>query len=313
MSHFTVLVVGDDVETALAPFHEFECTGRDDQYVVEVDSIEEDRETYAEYKTKRIFSPDGVRHDPYDEMFLRDSTPTDDIKNGSLPGGKIRFIPEGWEERNVLVSEFMTFLEFLKYYHGTETASVGFSYAPGDDDDRFKYGWTEVNNAGEPVRQVRRTNLNRKWDWYEVGGRWSNMLRTTDGDSVDFCLIGDIDFDGMRANARKSREATWDKYYPELARTLSIAAPEEVEGIKERAEWFWSFKDGDTQETYVSRNLNFSTYALLIDGVWYEKGEMGWFGMSNDKMTQEQWEEFFTAKLMDLEPTARITVVDCHI
>ncbi len=29
MSHFTVLVVGDNVEEQLAPFHEFECTGEE--------------------------------------------------------------------------------------------------------------------------------------------------------------------------------------------------------------------------------------------------------------------------------------------
>jgi hypothetical protein len=37
MSHFTTLVIGDDVESALAPYHEYECTGVNDQYVVDVD------------------------------------------------------------------------------------------------------------------------------------------------------------------------------------------------------------------------------------------------------------------------------------
>jgi hypothetical protein len=32
MSHFTVMVIGNDVDEQLAPFHEFECTGQDDQY-----------------------------------------------------------------------------------------------------------------------------------------------------------------------------------------------------------------------------------------------------------------------------------------
>ena len=33
MSHFVVYVLGEDVETQLAPYHEFECTGDDNQYV----------------------------------------------------------------------------------------------------------------------------------------------------------------------------------------------------------------------------------------------------------------------------------------
>ena len=37
MTHFTVLVVGDNVEEQLLPYHEFECTGLDNQYVQDID------------------------------------------------------------------------------------------------------------------------------------------------------------------------------------------------------------------------------------------------------------------------------------
>ena len=45
------------------------------------------------------------------------------------------------------------------------------------------------------------------------------------------------------------------------------------------------------REQYIQeyRNGAVSTYALLKDGQWYEKGEMGWFGMSSDKMTDQEW------------------------
>lgn len=42
MSHFAVLVVGE-VEHNLAPFHEFECTGTDNEFVQDVDQTEEAR------------------------------------------------------------------------------------------------------------------------------------------------------------------------------------------------------------------------------------------------------------------------------
>ena len=46
MSHFTVLVITPDnnpgtLEAALQPFHEYECTGIEDQYVVDVDVTDE--------------------------------------------------------------------------------------------------------------------------------------------------------------------------------------------------------------------------------------------------------------------------------
>jgi hypothetical protein len=37
MSHFAVLVIGDNPEAQLAPYHEFECTGKNDQYVQDLD------------------------------------------------------------------------------------------------------------------------------------------------------------------------------------------------------------------------------------------------------------------------------------
>ncbi len=43
MSHFNVLVIGNNPEEALAPYHEFECTAVDDQYIREIDITEEIR------------------------------------------------------------------------------------------------------------------------------------------------------------------------------------------------------------------------------------------------------------------------------
>ncbi|HFW4796117.1 TPA: hypothetical protein ACIBS5_001433 [Salmonella enterica subsp. diarizonae serovar 60-67:z35:-] len=43
MSHFNVLVIGNNPEEALAPYHEFECTEVDDQYIREIDITEEIR------------------------------------------------------------------------------------------------------------------------------------------------------------------------------------------------------------------------------------------------------------------------------
>jgi hypothetical protein len=44
MSHFAVTVIGEEPEKQLAPYHEFECTGVDNEYVQSID--EEARETW---------------------------------------------------------------------------------------------------------------------------------------------------------------------------------------------------------------------------------------------------------------------------
>jgi hypothetical protein len=57
MSHFSVLVIGGNVEEQLQPFHEFECTGTDDQYVQEIDQTEEARKNFEEFEWKKAGTP----------------------------------------------------------------------------------------------------------------------------------------------------------------------------------------------------------------------------------------------------------------
>ena len=49
MSHFAVLVVGDDVESQLAPYHEFECDGIHDEYVQTVSNLDHLKMCYDSY------------------------------------------------------------------------------------------------------------------------------------------------------------------------------------------------------------------------------------------------------------------------
>jgi hypothetical protein len=53
MSHFTVLVVGDNPEEQLAPYHEFECTGYDDEYIVDFDITDEVKASYEKKRKHR--------------------------------------------------------------------------------------------------------------------------------------------------------------------------------------------------------------------------------------------------------------------
>jgi hypothetical protein len=55
MSHFPVLVIGEDPVELLQPYHEFECTGTDDEYVQEIDETEEYRESYDAEEERPTF------------------------------------------------------------------------------------------------------------------------------------------------------------------------------------------------------------------------------------------------------------------
>lgn len=63
----------------------------------------------------------------------------------------------------------------------------------------------------------------------------------------------------------------------------------------------------------AAQDRAFVPYAVVKGGEWFEKGEMGWWGMSSNEKDQGEWNREF-AKLLDgLEPETLITVVDCHI
>ena len=232
MSHFVVIVAvsplalaaaGGSIEQAvtpmLQPYHEFECTGMADQYVVDVDKTEEAREAFDKDTERRFRDPNGVLHDAYDDRFYRDPTPAEIEKHGGgvnkrLMGtgsgggvswhskdwgdgkgyrGKIHQLPEGWEDVKISSSEVVTFAEWAKSYYGVAYLLEGDTpdYENGSDAGGHKYGFIEVRvRKGRPirlseeqstdeyevVRVVDRTNPNRKWDWWVVGGRWSGYF-----------------------------------------------------------------------------------------------------------------------------------------
>jgi hypothetical protein len=213
MSHFTVLVVGEDVEKALAPFHEFECTGEDYEYIQEVDQTEEARKEFAKDTTTRYKDPDGNLHNPFtpagnwDNKFWRELTPEEEARYGGKGGffqdhddnpehGGLRLYScdwhdgkpyhtkafawpsDGWSEIEVLKSTVETFAEFCADYYCHDI--VPFGTEPDFVDDH-KYGYTLVDENGEVTATIDRTNPNAKWDWYQVGGRWNGYFKLKDG------------------------------------------------------------------------------------------------------------------------------------
>lgn len=56
-----------------------------------------------------------------------------------------------------------------------------------------------------------------------------------------------------------------------------------------------------------------STYAMLIDGEWVARGEMGWFGMSRGDLDKETWSTKVAETIDGLPDDTLLTLVDCHI
>ena len=108
MSHFAVLVIGAHPEQQLAPFHEFECTGKNDQYVQDTDVTDEYRKDYEDRTKNRYVSPTGENFSPYSEQFYRDFTEEEMValiaeNGGQKPYGSgdfrgMRYTTGSWDE-----------------------------------------------------------------------------------------------------------------------------------------------------------------------------------------------------------------------
>lgn len=57
------------------------------------------------------------------------------------------------------------------------------------DEEFYQANIYEDEEYDEEGNRLSTYNPDSKWDWYEVGGRWSNMLTTIDGEKVDECLV----------------------------------------------------------------------------------------------------------------------------
>ena len=167
-------------------------------------------------------------------------------------------------------------------------------------------------------------NPNAKWDWHQVGGRWAGYFRLREGEHgikgepsllmsdedkektltepliADIVRKGDVDFEGMLLEKEAHAKESWKKYQEQLETGTN---PYFEFGVKE----------GDTEESYVKRHTSFATFAVVKDGKWYEKGQMGWWGIVADEKDQSIWEEEFSKLLEDLPDDTLLALVDCHI
>jgi hypothetical protein len=123
--------------------------------------------------------------------------------------------------------------------------------------------------------------------------------------ACDMAQKKDIDFEGMRLeNAVKAKES-WAECQEEIK--------EHPKKDGAFAYFKYGIREGDTLESYVERRTSVSTFAVIKDGKWYQKGQMGWWAMVADEKDKDVWEQEF-AKLIDEAPDDEwFALVDCHI
>jgi hypothetical protein len=307
MSHYSVLVIGEDVERQLVPFQENNMGDCPREFLRFHDTEDENRREWETGSVEMVQLDNGERVYTWDARF----------KSGDI-FNQVTTIPDHLQRITVAHKDRFTFDEYMKDWHGTK----------GRDPEMNRYGYWE--------------NPNKKWDWFSVGGRWSNKLLLKDGTKADECEVQHLDLEAIRAAKKAEAERLWDKFHSAIGRLPTPKSWAEMREKHEkdidaaRAEYGeqpaikflnaskdndlkWALFDNEDllkpREVYIAGRVAeaFCTFAVVKDGKWFERGKMGWWACVSGEKDPETWVSQFNNLLESLPFGTQITVVDCHI
>ena len=332
MSHFSVMIIGENPEEQLEPYWELDLTEEE------------------------------VRNDPRGEFHSEQDEVDDDWENKTvkmikLSNGEFCYT---WDKR---FTTGKLFEQTKEYPADSEKVTLTYkenAQRQGMTKEEFTDNWYGYSKHNGEYGYW--NNPNAKWDWYQLGGRWSgyfklkegsdgtkgecgvlNSCRTEDKGHADQLLKKDIDLEGMFADAMKKaaerynefEEVTkgldppprWDsvrELFPDdidRARTV-YHGHEFIQALQKADMMPWGgeiidiyFVGQGGREKYIenSKCQCLIPFAFVKDGEWYEKGEMGWWGMVSDEKLQYDWSAKFMELWEDLPEDTLISMYDLHI
>lgn len=118
-------------------------------------------------------------------------------------------------------------------------------------------------------------NPNSKWDWYQLGGRWSGgFIKLKEGAEGEVGNGSLVMGNTAGVDQAYKRDIDFDK---------------------------------------IDRK-NFIPYAVLYQGLWISRGEMGWFGVSmNEQYDEREWENKVWELIDSTSDDTLFSFYDLHI
>lgn len=320
MSHFSVLVVGN-VDYNMAPFHEFECDGVDDEFVQTIDITDR-------YKADYHKALEDQKKDPNAQYGFKGKT-------------------------------FKEYLQDYCGLHFAESPNsldlegehkYGYFYAVGEDDfkvfdrtnpnkfyDYYGSGY-KAFKLKKPIKDIN----------YRTGEEEETFY-------TNQAKVKDIDFEGKWAEEEKkarelyrkivaalgytpSLEHTWaslvDQFYPEdgkeptLTRDKASEIYESQKAVKDFAKLFEDkkldryelgiFSKVDdfcmTEDEYVkSQSIHSLSFGYVVNREYHSRGDMGWWACVSNEKDPVDWDTQYQEFIKSLNPEDELTMLDCHI
>ncbi len=335
MSHYTVLVIGQNAISQLAPYQENNMGDCPQEFLEFINVEEECRKKWETDTVSRVRMPDGRLISPHDDEFKVEG---DNFFDRSYK------VPDNLEKVEIPINlEYPDFDIYMTEYCGYKK-----------DEENDCYGYWE--------------NPNAKWDWYQLGGRWTGffkvkpvlieeqsiipahkkgspgiMTKSAEDGYGDSLMKKHIDIEGMRYEAETKAGEKYDRvmsvigHLPENESWESIRermiaegkqmdeirnyyhSQPRIEAIKNSKDDVVRWADADDflmnrdQYTLNAKNSALSTFAVVKDGVWYERGKMGWWASVSDEKEKDEWNKEFNKLFDEASDDTLFSVYDCHI
>lgn len=314
MSHFTVLVVGENPEAQLAPYHEFECTGHDDQYVIDVDVTEEYQKEFEEQTASAI-------------------------EKGETPESAEDFV-DGWYDTKVVFDESEIDRDGKHKYGYVLVKDGKIAKAIRRTNPNAKWAWYFLGGRWTGYFKLKEVSFMGYLKTYPEHQKGDLFTPSAPDGYADSVLKKHIDVDGIRNDAESKARERYQKameiigHLPQHKPWLEIL---DEHGFNDDSKYLYDnqprviawrndpnvhqtfgfFSSADdfiiSEEEYVknARNNALATFAVVMDGNWYEKGEMGWWGkVCHEK---DDWAEEFNKLFDSISDDTLVSVYDCHI
>jgi len=336
MSHYTVMVIGENPEEQLKPYQENNMGTCPKEYMAFNDIEDEYLKKYKTESVDKVVMPDGRLLNTWDDEF----------KVGPLLDRKTVILANLKVKKFKYSKLFKTFEEYMKEWCGFEKRDV----------QTHRYGYWQ--------------NPNAKWDWYSLGGRWAGFFKlkqhalvaaaraldteVADEARTDQAVKEDIDLQGMREDAADKAADRYDRLarlmggsVPVITLTWEDCLTKKIRGDKNNDKKRDLYYNQPAMKALneVSRNMSLSKehkeflalldlskyqggrvayianamrdaiscFAIIKDGKWYERGKMGWWACVSGEKEAGDWSKEFEKLLNEVPEDTMLSVYDCHI
>ncbi len=336
----------EELQEILLPWHEYECTGIE-RYLEWIDHTEEFTREFNETERPYVRLHDGTLVNAYDNQFYKEVEPT---KANNYQSYKKLPIPPGAVEiqmTRAAAGENLFEAAGSEDYSAIpdQPGRFGRRTNPNCKWDWWviggRYGGRLMPRPGAEAYRREESRTGGKWGPDHGHGR----------DGYDQLRWGDVDLEGMLAEVCRKKGEEWDgaeaKYREKLKGTevddfgTSLRAYEEIVvalrddptatgALYERIEanpvamrlrelvghandmfGDYAIRGVYTREDHVTTAVGLSTFAVVKDGRWAERGQLGWWGSVADE--KDDWPTQLAVILETIRPDQWVTVVDYHI